>query len=293
METQRWRALSRGTFGTSNTGSLLGFVMIQPQNPANDVSSIVYTSVGSTFAGATFARSGVGTATQLRSALGHAVADFSAAGNFLSARLVGLSLRVRNYTPALNVGGLLLACRLNNGESLENYSLTSLQQSPLCKLQPITLDGDEWKTIVWAPSISDDITFPGSPVNYTINAGGHFDAFSMGFLVQAVTNFTQVYEFELIEFWEYTGARSGVQLPEVIESHADSVGLDRALQGIAGVPDSLSLEDTVRQSATDIVESIAHSDSTSKTFEDLAGLAGMVLKPISGLVGPLMGALLA
>ena len=291
VETQKWRALTRGFFSTGTAG--FGFVQVRPLCAANNSVSVMASL--STFAGSAYSRTAGATITsQLRAALPYTIADFDTDGNHLSARLVGLSLRIRNITQALNVGGLVIGSRLMSGEDLVAFTIANLTASPLTVLAPQTLDGQkDWLYMSWMPGDASDLTFPERAVNYTFGAANEEDAFSMGFFATAPSvAAAQTFEYEIMEFWEFSGNESTKTLPEVTRSDADPVGLARVQSAVCNLPNSLTVEEIVNDMATGVVESMAHSDTTAKTVEDLLGLAGMAIGPISKLVNSLSSSLL-
>jgi len=279
----RFRNLSRRAFTTGAQG--VGFVMIAPQDWANDDPSISITTT--LFNGTTYSLPAAGVTRSVRSGLPFQVA--SADG--ISGRLVGLGMRCRNITQALNVGGLLIGSTVDTQSDLTNYSQQQVLDSTDSVLAPQALsDQTEWSQIVWRPKQDMDRSFQPSGDNSTINANP-----SMGFLAIAPGVLVpQTYEVEIQEFWEFIGESptTSERVPGVENSHADPVGLARVSDGSQTMPDDLTKEAWARETAGGIVEAIAHSDSVAKTVEDLMGLAGMTL-PIAGkLAASLLGFLL-
>lgn len=275
-ETQRWRSLTRGSFQTGSAGT--GFVTYQPQNPVNNANSV--NSTTSAYAGSGAYTFGVGGVTASnRATLPYAVTDFSGAGDFLEARLVASAIRIKSYTNALDVGGLMYGTRLPSGETLQGRTIANLLQNPLTVIEAVTLDHqDEWRYLIWCPGDAGDLGFFDSNVNYAIGAGGEFDSFQLGFMVQASDPAKpQLFEWEIMEFWEFSGSNSARSMPEVTRSHADPVGLARVLEGACTLPTTLTIEEAADTMAANVVEEMAHSDSAAKTVEDLLGGVGKTI----------------
>jgi hypothetical protein len=271
--------------------------MYKPLNPANNVNSVITTT--SNWSGAAYTRTLVpGPPVQvggsLRIALPYPSADFATDGNFLQARLVSSTIRIRNYTNALKIGGLVYATRLATGESLDLFTTAQLAQSPLTVVKGQMVDGQsDWMTMAWMPGDADDIQFPFANANYGDGAGGDSDKYSMGFFaISSDTTVNMVFEVEIMEFWEFTGQYSAQSIPETTLSPDDPVGLARVLTSACSLPNTLSADEIAADMSAGIVESMAHSDTVAKTVEDLLGLAGMAIGPITKLAEALFGALL-
>lgn len=290
VETQKWRSLSRGSFTTNTAG--IGFVLVAPLIACNNVASIWTDKVAG--AAPTFSKAGVDANAGMKTTLPYPNADFSSADNFLTARLVGCGLRIKSTTQAMNVGGLAMGCRLPPGEDLTQYTFDQLLQQPQTVVCPQTLDGQgEWLQLVWHPGDYSDISFSDSAVDYSVGAIDQRAA-TMGFLVQAPSvAVQQSYEYELMHFWEFSGAYSAQALPEVTTSDDDPIGLARVLGASQVTPNSLTIKETVTDMANGVVDAMAHSDSAAKTVEDIMGVLGIDGNVVGKLVTGLASFLLA
>lgn len=290
VETQKWRALSRGSFTTNSAG--VGWVMVAPLIACNDQIAIWASKGGGTATG--FSKAAIDNNYGFKSTLPYPNADFSSPDNFLTARLVGCGLRIKSVTQAMNVGGLAMGCRLPPGEDLSQYSFNQILQQPQTVVCPQTLDGQgEWLQLIWHPGDYSDISFSDSAVDYSVGAIDQRAA-TMGFLVQAPAILVpQTYEYELMSFWEFSGAYSAQALPELTTSEDDPIGLSRVLGASQVTPNSLTVKETVTDMANGVVDAMAHSDSVAKTVEDIMGVLGVDGNVVGKLVSGLATFLLA
>lgn len=274
----RFRAVTRGTFSTGGAaGNNSGFVCIIPRNCGN-ATSTVFTSFGA-YAGSSFSKTvGATVAGAPRSSLPFVAAAFDG----IQGRLVGLGIRTRNISQALNVGGILTGIQADAGEDISTWTAAQVTSDPRSVLLAQALEEQtKWCTLVWRPTDISDLDYVGGTEDFSMGTSP-----SMGFLVNGPGTTTQTYEFEIVEFWEFIGASAtqGVRPPELVNSHADPVGLARVMGGIQDTPLTLDSKEWVEKSAQAIVESVAHSDSVSKTVEDLLGFAGMSIPAAMNMV---------
>lgn len=281
-QSQKWRSVTRGTFVTGTAG--YGFVGVSSSFWPNDVARGLYTS-GATFAGG-WAASGTGVTAAARSANPYT----SVSSDGISGRLVGLGLRTRNITKALNVGGILAALQGSMDEFVSLLSAAQVFADARAILVPQVLsDQSEWSVLNYRPLDLDALGWIGQNGDRALQSNVGFD---MGFLAQAPSTAgadAQTFEYEIIEFWEFMGqsVSTGVRVPTLTRSDADEVGLDRVLAASAATPNTLLQRDWTLAMAEGVVESVAHSDTVSKTVEDFLGLAGVALPMVSKMVSSL------
>jgi len=204
----------------------------------------------------------------------------SFASNKIQGRLVGLGLRVRNITQALNVGGLLYAIQGTRATDLTGYTVAQIKADPRTVLVPQALsEQTEWSVMVWRPNETSDLDLDG---DFTLAS-----TLSMAFIADIPTNTPQTFEWEMVEFWEYAAGGPGLTLPEMTMQHADPVGLARVTEALQTPPNTLQQKEWITDAATGLVDAVAHSDSVAKTVEDLMGFAGMA----TGMIGPMVSSL--
>jgi hypothetical protein len=299
VQTYRFRNVMRGTFstGTLTTGS--GGVGWAPFLPANDVSqanagapACWYTTSAYSSASATMpvAIPTTGVTTVTKAALPFPNAAFATSGNYLSARLVGCGLRVKNVTAPLYRQGTLYGCQLPKRSAATNMNrlLTGVSPAMGSSIEESTTQ-EGWRYLNWRPTDEDDIDFLDGAINHATSDHGNF---CMAFWVQgaSMTN-PSTYIWEVVEFWEFYGQTTTYQLPSSTRTHSDPVGLSRALEAVSVPANSLGLPEYIRGASERVVDAMAHSDTVSKTIEDLLGLAGMAMPAIGTLVGGLSKAL--
>jgi hypothetical protein len=285
--TYKFRNLMRGQFQAGSAG--VGWIQWAPQNPTNNIPSIITTT--NLYAGTSFAY-GAGNTSVPKASLPYSNNNFLTAGQCLGARLVASGLRVRTTTPVLNQGGSLQACRLPTGQQLSLISLNTLAASveTVKTGAQLTTREDGWNYWNYIPQDEEDIDFPDGNVDYS-TAGKGFLNFGMAYQGPAGTAAT--FDWEIIEFWEFSGGTSTVVLPNLTRSHADPVGLSRVLEGVSVPPQTLALGDFARRASERIIEEMANSDSAAKTVEDMLNLAGMALPAVNTLVNSLVKMLIA
>jgi len=280
VPSQRVRTVARGTFLTGTVGS--GFISWCPRNPTNDVGSIRYSS-GAGYAGDNFGTSlTAGVTTTTKTNLPYVNNDFKADGDFLQARLVGSGMRIRNITPDLYASGIVYGCRVAPENALEEYTSDEVKQNPVAVVADSKSFGPtDWKTLVSVPYVSEDYSLNEGPVDWANDTLGRLN---LGFLVSGCdTSHSNTFEWELVEFWEFVGSNSSQNLPGVVLSYSDPVGLARVLDGIQVTSLDLSQKRLANQVASTIIGNMAHSDSAAKTVEDILGLAGMALPVVASL----------
>lgn len=280
MMTYRYRLVSRGTFTTPPTANLYGFVAVAPFQGANNVNSI-WTSTAA-YAGLNpFAVGGTGVTPSTR-ALPFATAAFDG----IQGRLVGLGLRVRNITQALNVGGMLFGIIADRGENIASITSANFTSDPRTILVPQALsDQTRWSTVIWRPGDLSDLDFLGGTEDFSFQTTP-----SIGFCAISSSGNSQTFEFEVVEFWEFVGESNSqsVRPPDLTASHSDPVGLSRVLEGTQYNVLSADQEDWNLHTAHALVDSIAHSDSVARTVETLVGPIVKSL-PLGKMVSSLIG----
>jgi hypothetical protein len=283
--TQRVRALYRGNFTTGTAG--VGFIVWAPLKACNDQGGIFSTTAS--FAGTTYALTPtVGVTSSNKTTLPFPNSAFANPGTFMQARLVGAGLRVRNTTAPLYKSGAYTASRIATGQGLQllpdalrNNALDTVKQA--CSL-------DDWVYWNWVPQDEEDYDFPDANIDYTGNSGK--SAPNFGILVTgAQISQPSTFEWEIVEFWEFQGQAGSFQATSLLRSHADPVGQARVLEGVAVPPKSMQQKDLIRQVSESVVEAMAHSDTVSKTVEDLLGMAGMALPAVSRIVSSMISML--
>jgi len=153
----RYRALSRGSFVTSGTTGV-GFVMIAPYVPCNNVSNAIFYSSLTTYAGSAFANTGTGVGTAFKP-LPYQSTSFSGT-TVIQGKLVGAGLRVRNITQALNVGGILYGVTIPSDGSLQGLSQSQVTSYPGTLLVPQVLaPANEWSVVILRPSDVTDLDY--------------------------------------------------------------------------------------------------------------------------------------
>jgi hypothetical protein len=286
--TYRFRAVFRGSFSTQSSNGC-GFMGWACRNPANNV-NLIYSSTAASTASTPstpFAVSAPGLALSMKATLPYPAAPFNL-NPPLAGRLVASGMRIRSTTSPMTRQGSLLFCRANGG-SLHTITAAGLNASPDNVKQTIDADSSEWLLWNYHPDNVDDYNFPEGQVDYTVLNTG----IEMGVYVQgASTTNPSTFDYEIVEFWEFAGQAPGYSLPSVTRSHADPVGLARVAEAVAVPPQDLTLRGLARHTSEAIVEQMAHSDSVSKTLEDVLGLAGLALPAVSRIVSSLTGYLL-
>jgi len=276
MMTQKWRAVTRGSFTSFAGPNAIAFVAVSPQNPGNNQSSI-YASNGSVSTGVI--TTGAAATGIQRNTLPYPLASFSPL--LIQARLVGCGLRVRNITQALNVGGLLYAIQGTRSTDLTTWTATQIKADPRTVLVPQALsEQTEWSVMVWRPNETSDLDLDG---DFSLPS-----SLSMAFVADNPGSTAQTFEFELVEFWEYASGGPGVTVPELTIQHADPVGLARVSEAFQNPPNTLKIEDWARDGAQSIVEAIERSDTVAKTVEDMLGFAGIASSAVVPMVKSLL-----
>lgn len=284
---QKWKNLTRGVF---TTGTNVGYVAVANYDWYNGSNTIwTTTSAYTTALSAPYASTGGGVTALVRGGLPYPSAD----DDGIQGRLVGCGLRVRNISQQFGIGGILYAIAVSGDEPLENYGLAALSSDPRVYTVPQAIgNGSDWQTLVWRPMDDIDLGWIGNDGDRGVNISASMIMWATPPPLTAATGFSnsQTFEFEFIEFWEFMGfdSSSGVHPPELSMSMADSVGLDRVLGAVQAPPRSLDARDWQKSMVTGIIDAIAHSDSVSKTIEDLMGAAGFPLSLVSQLAKPLM-----
>jgi hypothetical protein len=277
MPTYRFRAITRGQFVTGTTG--FGFVGVKALDPRNDVNTIFTSS--SAYASDIFATAGTGVVPAKRTSLPFASTPFT---DGVQARLVSLGLRVRNASKTSFIGGYLGGIQIADGEALNLMSNAQVQADALTDLiiQTFNTPG-QWTSLIYRPTDQDSLNMIPSP-GVALSSSMNFGFFAQA--PSAVAADAQTYQWELVEFWEFQGESpsANVRVPELQLSDSDPVGLSRVLAAAQQPPASLDTEAWTNQMASSVVEAMAHSDTVSKTIEDLMGLAGVPLPAVSELV---------
>lgn len=280
--TKRFRAINRGSFASSGTTGV-GFVTWSPLCAASNVNAANWSTTA--FAGTSFAVGGVaGVSSGGKSTLPYLAVDFSTAGDFFTARLVASVMRVVNTTAPLYRSGSITASRMPTGLRLGDLSAANVQST----LESIKVPANHEDFMYWAfvPQDEEDFDFPDGAITYTADGVGNRAAQNYGLLFQggALTPNTSTFDWELVEFWEFTGVRQSKTVDSLQKSHADPVGHARVLEAISVPRQSLDVKDVANNVGENIVNAMAHSDTVAKTVEDLLGMAGLSLGKTDSLV---------
>jgi len=275
VESRKYRCVTRGTLTTSSS-NVYGFLSYCPSNPANDQNSVGYTNGGASTATGFTQTTQTGVAFQARSGLPYATADFSSAGDFMQAKLVGSGVRIRNVTPRLYRGGICFGMRVSDFNQLSNIAIAVLQAMPETVMASADPESPEepWQSLTWKPSDMTDLDYPEQNVNYGAAPNNNH---SVGFWIVAPSgsNGAQTFEWEIVEFWEFVGTGNNATQPGLTSSHADEVGLSRVLEATQMVQTGLNIDKRMQLAAESVVESVANSDTVSKTIEDMLGIVGI------------------
>jgi hypothetical protein len=285
--TYKFRNITRGSFSTSSTTGV-GFVSWAPQNPANDVGAIFASGTG--FTGTSFATTGVGVSAISKQNMPFTFTQIAGgAAGFIAGRLVASGIRVKNTTANLYKQGSILACRLPTGSSLAGFNAAQLGSSIENVKEEASRNG--WFCWNYIPQDQEDLDFVDASTNYSTSPKGFAN---FGLLVQgaALSPNNSTFDYEIVEFWEFTSSNPSVTLPSLTKTHADSVGLDRVVEAVSVPVQTLAIKDIADHVSRNIVDSMAHSDSAAKTVEDLLGLAGLALPAINQIAGSLSTMLL-
>jgi hypothetical protein len=277
VPSQRWRAVTRGTFAAGTNGQ--GFILVAPYDPRNSQITIWTTTTG--FVGTTYSKTvGATVLGSSRTSMPYSAGAFPGAGSpGVQGKLVSLGLRVRNIGQLVQIGGILLGTTVPSDTSLETLSFAQVQAYPGTCLVPQALtDQSEWSELIQRPTDVTDLDYLDTGV---INVAGCLGFYYAGFS-------TNLFEYEIVEFWEFIGTAGSIQVPEIQESHGDEVGLGRVLEAVQEMPVSLLGRDIQKQTAEGIVDAFAHSDSTARTVEDLLGFVGLPMSAVSGMVSSLV-----
>jgi len=273
VPTYRFRAINRTVFVVPANGTGFVCVTLSPSNSANTI----FTSTSS-YAGSVFAKTGVGVGAAPRANLPFGIFDG------IQGRIVGFGLRIRCIAQALYVGGAAYGVQSAEAEDLTTWTQTQVVTDPRTIQVPIALqDQSEWQTLIYRPNDELDLDMKGEDVAFP-------SVPTIGWLVIGTTVNLQ-YQVEIVEFWEFMGqsASTGAKPPELTNSHADPVGLSRVLEGTQTAPLSGKMDDWIAHTADSIVEAMAHSDTVSKTIEDLLGIAGVSMPAVATMVKSLTG----
>lgn len=289
VESRKYRAITRGVLTTS-TANGMGFISYSAANPAKEIATITYTSAN-TWAGTDFTQTAAtGITSAARGSLPYSSAQFLTSSNFMQAKLVGSGIRIRNTSPVTSRSGSVLGCRINDNNQLSAIGKANLQTMP----ETVFAAGDAgagmgaWQSITWRPCDEADLDFPSVAVNYAVAPA---TSNSIGFFITGTG--VQTFEWEIVEFWEFIGTDGTLIQPGLTKSHADPVGLARVLEGAQVVQTDLETNARVEAASNSIVESMAHSDTVSKTIEDLLGLSGIAMGPVMQMAKALSGFLIA
>jgi len=272
VQTFKTRTLRRGTM-TTGTG-LVGYIVACPYIGVNDTGKIAYT--GSAWAGTTSTvfqqTAGGGVTLDTNPSLPYTAAQM-AAGIF--ARLVGWGIRVRNISPALNVGGMVLGAQLPDGYGSSNFTPAQLFQRADSVVIPQSLQpASDWITMVYRPTTDALLGFQPD-ADYPSGA-----QFGIVICCIAPSGYVQSFEFEVVEYWEYMGGTGAVAVQNLTLGEADMAGAERVMNACQRLPLSLLQTDWNAQMANGIVDDVAHSDTIAKTVEAIAGHVGGLAKAI-------------
>lgn len=295
VETQRWCSKTRGTFGTGEAG--YGSLVVAPYPPDNGTAKYCYTN--SSFTGATNIpiAAGVGSLAVADTGLPYTAANFA---NGMQARLVALGVRWRNITAAGQVAGICAAVQVEDDITANQLTFGQVITMPQAVVVPNVIQAlkigeqqNTWNTLVWRPRDMGSLDmYPDLQMAIDTNTN-----FTMIVVASSTADEPQYFEFEIVEFFEYTGiAISGGVVtgpPAITISDADAVGVDRVLAGAQRAPLDLAAESWAEQISVGIIDAVAHSDSSARTAEVLSGSAGFGVGQAISMANALMGYLLA
>jgi len=277
--TQRWQTTVRGSFITGSGGGGYGFIAIAPFVAANNTSKYFYS--GNLFVGTGPATSGTGVVALPNTQLPY---NATALGSGIVGRLVALGVRVRNISPGLQVGGVVVAVQVDDQQNVGNFTFDQLQALPDAVLVPQALaDQNEWSMLAWRPFALSSLDWqPDDGVGSNANPTMSIHCYAPSLTQQ------QTIEYEIVEFWEYQGQTTSVNPPNLVLSDADQVGFDRVLDAAQRIPRAPTPAEWQQQMAYGLVEAVAHSDSVARTIEDLVGGG----RKGGGLLGGALGGIL-
>lgn len=287
VKSKRFRAFQRGMFATGATGT--GFVMWCPLVPTNNQNAI-WTTDASWAGGTNFtAGPATGVTASNKTSMEYANAAFSSSGNFLQARLVSSCMRIRCTTAPYRTQGMVMAVQVQTGGNVATVTAAALANSEDSVIVPTRAAEKDWLYWRFIPVDESDYSFNDDYVNYASSTANQP---SIGFWVSGADTTTGcMFEYELVEYWEFMGETSTIVLDDVVDGYSDPVGGARVLETLAYMPRTLRLQEAISQAANSVVEAIAHSDSVAKTVEDLLGLAGIPLNVVGKLASSVIGML--
>jgi hypothetical protein len=216
LMTRKSKVFTRGTFQTSsNAGAQgCGFIVTSPcAAVAGDANSVTINNPA-TFSAPVIDLINAAQFVALTSNSDYVTADIGQAN--IVYRVVSHGIRIRNISPMVNRGGIIVGLHEPSHTCLEGFTIPTLDGYLEAGRMS---DTQEWTTLTYRPIETSDFNY--RPILPPVPAAGAYDTYYMGFIVQAPSPaLIQTYEFEVFTNLETQGRLAVGKTP----SHADPVG---------------------------------------------------------------------
>lgn len=208
LMTRKLRVWCKGVMSSGTAG--FAYILASPERSAANTTNSVFYS-GPTYAGSVLTTSAAAGVLAGMSNSDYPIGSFGATANLAQYRVVSSGLRVRYIGTELNRGGQLIALQEPTHDSLEGYTIPSMDaqdQSVRFKVN------ERWTTLTYRPITDAETNFSTDP------SGGGLRPYYLGMAIQTPPGVTQTYEFEFFTNLEISGQNVRGSTP----SHVDLTG---------------------------------------------------------------------